>query len=56
MIRETTAREIRWPDNVACVGQIRSTDNIFIEYRELVMPCGRSRRKDNIKMYLKEIG
>jgi hypothetical protein len=58
IIRQMKSRRMRWAEHVARVGEGRKVYRVLLEELEGKRPLGRSRlrRKDGIKMNLREIG
>jgi hypothetical protein len=58
IVRAIKSRRMRWVGHVARMGEVRGAYRVLVGRPEGKRPLGRPRRrcKDNIKMYLREIG
>ncbi|KAJ4428093.1 hypothetical protein ANN_24107 [Periplaneta americana] len=58
IIRNIKSRHLRWAGHVARMGESRNAYRVLVGRSEGKRPLGRPRRrwKDNIKMYLREVG
>jgi hypothetical protein len=58
LVRVIKSRRMRWAGHVARMGEERSVYRVLVGNPEGKRPLGRPRRrwKDNIRMYLKEVG
>jgi hypothetical protein len=57
-LRVVKSRRMRWAGHVERMGEDRCVHRVLVEKPEGKMPLGRPRRrwKNNIKMYLQEVG
>jgi hypothetical protein len=56
IIRVIKSRRMRWAGYVVHIGEMRGGYKTLVGKYEAKRPLGRLRRKDNIKMDLREIG
>ena len=58
IVRVIKSRRMGWEEHVACMGEKRDANSVFVGRREGKRPLWRPRRRwdDNIKMDLQEVG